>query len=173
MADFGLADTSATEKAKRPIGDTMNGTRDIIAQLKAARKQKGLTYQAIADRTAELGKPVSLSTVKRVFSSDSEQYDFRYESTIQPIAEAIMGVDAAPGLDTEPEKVKRLYAEIEGLKAVLEVRENTIGTLTAEVEKAHAAIRHKSRVEWVLALIAGCLSVVLVVFYVAHALMGW
>jgi uncharacterized small protein (DUF1192 family) len=151
----------------------MNGTREIIAQLHAARRQAGLSYQDIVDKTAEIGKPVSMSTVKRVFSSGSEQYDFRYESTIQPIAEAVLGAESVPGLDTESEKIKRLYSEIEALKAMLKVKETSVDSLTEEVKKAHAAIQHKSRVEWVLALVSGCLSVVLVVFYVAHALMGW
>jgi hypothetical protein len=85
----------------------------------------------------------------------------------------VLGAESVPGLDTESEKIKRLYSEIEALKAMLKVKETSVDSLTEEVKKAHAAIQHKSRVEWVLALVSGCLSVVLVVFYVAHALMGW
>ena len=36
---------------------------ELINELKALKEEKGMSYQQIADKTAENGEPVSLSTV--------------------------------------------------------------------------------------------------------------
>lgn len=41
---------------------------EFIEELKALRKEKGITYQQIADETEVNGEAVSLSTIKHVFS---------------------------------------------------------------------------------------------------------
>jgi hypothetical protein len=150
--------------------------QEIIQRLQAARLEKGLSYQAIVDGTAALGCPVSLSTVKRVFGQDSGLYDFRYDTTIQPIAAVVLA-----GADAEEERdVERLEAAVAALEDAVRLRDETIADQrqqleekTGEIAKAHAAIQHKTRVEIILAIADGSLAVVLLVFYVAHALMGW
>jgi tetrahydromethanopterin S-methyltransferase subunit G len=73
-----------------------------------------------------------------------------------------------------------VYAEIAARKNFTDLKHDRIAALeaqvtekTAEIEKAHRAIQHKTRVEGVLAGIAGGLTLILLVFYVAHAIMGW
>jgi hypothetical protein len=148
--------------------------KEIIARLQAVRKQKRLSYQDIVDGTAAIGSPVSLSTIKRVFGADAALYDFRYDSTIRPIAAVVLDADE------QPDHGGVVYAEISALKKIIDLKNERIAALeaqvtekTAEIEKAHRAIQHKTRVEGVLAGIAGGLTVVLVVFYLAHAAMGW
>jgi hypothetical protein len=148
-------------------------TREIIAQLKTEKRKQGLSNQQIADRCAELGSPVSISTVKRVFSSESEQYDFRYDTTLQPLISALCGPNGLQDAAQEESQVERLTMQVEALKGQIEALTRSDSEKAREIEKAHAAIAHKTRVEWILALVCCCLAVVLTVFYVSHALMGW
>lgn len=67
----------------------MNSTKNIVSQIKEAKKASGLSYQDIVELTEQNGTPVSLSTVKRVFAEDAREWDFRYDSTLNPIAKAL------------------------------------------------------------------------------------
>lgn len=42
----------------------------LIRQLKVMREQKGLTYQNIVDACELAGEPVSMSSVRRIFTAD-------------------------------------------------------------------------------------------------------
>lgn len=87
----------------------MNSTKNIVSKLKEAKKAAGLSYQDIVDLTAQNGAPVSLSTVKRVFADDARECDFRYDSTLQPIAQAL-GVKTEPMNEMEDEEVTAALA---------------------------------------------------------------
>lgn len=61
---------------------------ELMEELKALRDQTGMTYQQIADATEKIGYPVSLSTVKNVFS-DKNKHDHDYTNTLKPIADVL------------------------------------------------------------------------------------
>ena len=56
----------------------------VIEDLKIARKEKGISYQEIANRTQANGEPVSLSTIKLVFS-EKTKHNHNYENVILPM----------------------------------------------------------------------------------------
>ena len=64
----------------------------VIEDLKIARKEKGISYQEIANRTEANGEPVSLSTIKLVFS-EKTKHNHNYENIILPIANALSPSD--------------------------------------------------------------------------------
>ena len=77
---------------------------NIILRMKEAKANRpSLSLQKIADQTG-----VSIATVTRIFSADSENRYFRYES-IQPIASMLLGLD---DLDEGNEDEKALKALI-------------------------------------------------------------
>lgn len=61
---------------------------ELIEELKALRKEKGITYQQIADETEALGMPVSLSTIKLVFSN-RYNHNHDYNNVLKPIADVL------------------------------------------------------------------------------------
>jgi len=61
-----------------------------LNELKRARLARQMTYQEIVDICEKNGEPVSLTTVKRVFSAEAGS-GFRYRTTILPIAHAVLG----------------------------------------------------------------------------------
>ena len=77
-------------------------TGEVIQALKKVRAEHGYTYQKIIDMVSENGGTISMNTVRKVFSDGSENMNFRYEDSIQPIADVLLKVSAAPKSD-EPE----------------------------------------------------------------------
>ena len=72
----------------------MTNTKDIIIKLKEVRTEKGLSYSDIIRTMEEKGiYPVSSATLSRVFAEGSEEINFSYETTIRPIAEALLDIE--------------------------------------------------------------------------------
>lgn len=107
---------------------------EVLRQLKTARKTKGLSYQSIVDGTEELGMAVSLSSVRRVFAEDSDADDFRWDTTLRPIARVVLGIDS----DEEPQTLEEARVEVSGLTAVVDYKEAMIRKLEAELDRAHS-----------------------------------
>lgn len=80
---------------------------ELIEELKALREEKGITYQEIADRTAEIGCPVSLSTIKHVFS-DHYNHNHDYNNVLRPIADVL-----SPPADDDQLEIKILQTRLE------------------------------------------------------------
>lgn len=120
----------------------MTPERDILDQLKAVRKIKGYSYQTISDKTEEIGRAVSLSTVKRVFAADSKLDSFRYDTTIQPIATVVLGIGEATEApdNTVPAQEAEYYATIEALKTVVRIKNETIDSMQKSLEEKAAEI---------------------------------
>lgn len=114
---------------------------EVLRQLKTARKTKGLSYQSIVDGTEELGMAVSLSSVRRVFAEDSDADDFRWDTTLRPIARVVLGMDS----DEEPQTMEEAKAEVVGLTAVVDYKEAMIQKLEAELERARG--EHKRELD--------------------------
>lgn len=106
----------------------------VLQQLKAARKTKGMSYQNIVDGTEELGMAVSLSSVKRVFADNSVAADFRWDTTLRPIARVVLGMDS----DEEPQTLEEARVEVNGLTAVVDYKDALIKKLEADLERAHS-----------------------------------
>lgn len=111
---------------------------DIIIKLKRVRAENGLSFQRIVELVEENGDFVSLSTVKRVFEEGSEAYGFRYETTLRPIANAVLGLydeSAEPTAD-----------EADAMKAIIDYKTEKIETLTAQL--AYAEESYKKRIDF-------------------------
>lgn len=109
--------------------------KEIVEQLKAVKAEKEYSYQKIATLTEEMGDPVSLSTIKRVFTEDARK--FRWD-TIRPIATVLLGV----GFETPaPEKTdpNLYYAEIEAFKSLVEAK----GEMIENKDKSIAFLREQ------------------------------
>lgn len=110
-------------------------TQKIIAQLKKIREDRGLSCQSICDMVESSGGYVSLTSVKRVFSDGSETQNFRYNETLKPIVTALLGINEPPPEDGS-ESVER--SEIEALKTVIGIKNQTNDELVAENERLKA-----------------------------------
>lgn len=77
-------------------------TSEVIQALKRVRAEHGYTYQKILDMVSENGGNISMNTVRKVFSDGSEDMNFRYEDSIQPIADVLLQV-SSPAAADEPE----------------------------------------------------------------------
>lgn len=95
-----------------------------IRRLKEIKAENSLTVPQIIDKMADKGYYVSESTLKRVFSPDSEKMSFRYQDTIAPISEVLFAEygDASPSDD--PEELRRIIRE----------RDKTIESLMIKIE---------------------------------------
>ena len=101
-------------------------SQELIKQLKEIKETHEITYPRIIERMEKNGKYVSLTTLRRVFAEGSEvnASNFNYESTLLPIAEALLNVEDLPTPENSP------YAkEIDGLKAVIHVQNEEIARL--------------------------------------------
>lgn len=81
--------------------------QELIEELKALRLEKGYTYQQIADETELSGHPVSLSTVKLVFS-DKRNHNHDYVNVLKPIADVL-----SPPSDDDDLTIKTLQTRLE------------------------------------------------------------
>lgn len=81
--------------------------QELIEELKALRIEKGMTYQQIADKTVENGEPVSLSTIKLVFS-DKHNHDHDYNNVLKPISDVL-----TPPSDDDTLELKVLQTRLE------------------------------------------------------------
>jgi len=141
---------------------------EIIAQLRIVRKEKEYSYQKIADMTEEIGDPISLSTVKRVFTDDA--HGFRWD-TIRPIATVVLGVGfETPEPDkSDPDQPKLYYAEIEALKSLVEAKGEMIASKDRTIDFLSKQLRRQQVITSVMTAILGIL---LVVHFASHGLFG-
>ena len=141
---------------------------EIIAQLRIVRKEKEYSYQKIADMTEEIGEPISLSTVKRVFTDDA--HTFRWD-TVKPIATVVLGIGfETPEPDkSNPDQPNIYYAEIEALKSLVEAKAEMIASKDRTIEFIGKQLRRQQVITSVMTAIFGIL---LVVHFASHGLFG-
>lgn len=119
-------------------GSRMEITRsqELIRQLKEVKTKNEITYPRLMDMLEKSGKPVSLTTLRRVFADGSEWNDsFNYESTLLPIAEVLLSAVDIPVPTDSPYAV-----EIEGLKSVIHVQNEEIARLHELKEHLEARV---------------------------------
>lgn len=114
-------------------------TKKLIAQLKTVKLEKKLSPQDIVDICQENGDFVSLSTVKRVFSPDSENMNFRYDVSIRPIARAILGLSEE--FDPDEEETESTQAEHDALRALVDLKNHLIEQLESGIRDREATIQ--------------------------------
>lgn len=95
---------------------------ELIEELKALREEKGITYQEIADRTIEMGFPVSLSTIKHVFN-DRYNHNHDYNNVLKPIADVL-----SPPADDDQLEIKILQTRLELKDEIIRQLQNRINS---------------------------------------------
>ena len=71
----------------------MTNTKEIIEQLKEVKSQKNLSLDTIMRMVENDGGYISKTTLSRLFSKNSVELGFRYEETIKPVANVLLGID--------------------------------------------------------------------------------
>lgn len=93
---------------------------ELISELKALRIERGITYQQIADKTEENGHPVSLSTIKLVFS-DKHNHDHDYNNVLKPISDVL-----TPPSDDDTLELKVLQTRLELKEEIINQYQNRL-----------------------------------------------
>lgn len=94
--------------------------------------------QDIHDMVRAAGFATSQSSIRRVFSEGSEEQNFRYQDTIQPIAQVLIGVHE----EAEPLNA----AEADALKNIALLKDSMIEELQRENEQLKARIDQLEKV---------------------------
>ena len=105
-------------------------TRNIVKSLRAIRDERGITIPELVSMTG-----LSESTLRRVFIDDLETISgFSYDGTLAPLIDLLL-----PKGDTKDSALSQ--ARIEGLMAVIQMKEETIAKITEqfnELKKSQA-----------------------------------
>lgn len=104
----------------------MTDTKKLIELLKQVKQEKGYSLDAIMKLIEDNGDSVSKTTLSRVFSDSSDYTDFRYETTLRPICEAMLDIDNIEVDDTP---------DIKAYKSILKLKKDIISELKQEVEQ--------------------------------------
>lgn len=118
--------------------------KEVITQLKSVRQEKGMSYQDIIDQCAANGDYLSMSSVRRVFSPNSEDMGFRYETTIQPIARVVLGLD-----ETEEESkaeghdLTEIETENYALKTMIALKNKMLEAKEQEIERLMSSTQNQ------------------------------
>lgn len=97
----------------------------LIEELRDLKELRGMTNQEIVDKTIENGEPVSIASVKNVFSSNKNQ-NFDYKHTLLPIFNALVDNEDNQDpviqvyqtrLEIKNETIKQLEDQVKSIKA--------------------------------------------------------
>ena len=82
-------------------------TKDLILRLKKIKEQERLSNANIMQMIDENGDQISSTTLTRVFAKGSEDQNFRYYETLQPIAKVLLKLDQEEeGISDEEQATK-------------------------------------------------------------------
>ena len=103
----------------------LSAKQELIRKCKEAKVKNEITYPRLIEMIEAKGSYVSLSTLRRVFADGSEANaaSFSYETTLMPIADALLNVEDMPTADSPYAK------EIDGLKAVIHVQNEELARM--------------------------------------------
>ena len=116
-------------------------TKELILRMKVAKLEQGLTNDDIVDRTEKLGARVSPSSVRRIFTEGSEDKDFRADTTLMPIAKALLPADEI----REILAVRKEDGE-STLRNMILLKEEMIDVLNEQIRRERE--EHKAKVEY-------------------------
>ena len=109
-------------------------TKNIVTSLRAVREEKGITIQELADQTG-----ISPTTLRRVFLDDIDGIGgFSYEGTLAPLIDLLL-----PKGDTTDSALSQ--ARIDGLMAVIAIKDATIADIKRQFEEHRAAQTSKCK----------------------------
>lgn len=111
--------------------------RELILQLKAVKRERDLSCADIHGMLKAAGFSTSESSVRRVFAPGSEDQNFRYQDTLQPIARVLLGV-------TE-EGESMTATEADAIKSIVLLKDSMIQDLQKENELLNARIAQLER----------------------------
>ena len=101
----------------------MTDTKQLLKQLKEIKAAKNLSLDHIMKMIEDNGDFVSKSTLSRVFSENSDETDFRYETTLRPICDALLDIDTIESNDT---------TDVKAYKTILKLKKDIIEELKEE-----------------------------------------
>ena len=103
--------------------------KTTIERLKRVKAENGLSVSKIMDLLEEKGKFVSEATVKRIFSEGSEEFNFRYQDSIAPLADVLLDLYGDnSGLD-----------DVMALKQIIHDKNQTIEFMMIKFDEQKAA----------------------------------
>lgn len=149
--------------------------KQTIERLKRVKKEQELSYSKIMDMLSSKGYYLSEPTLKKVFSENSDTYNFKYRDTIAPLADVLLDLYGDGTSSDSSEDVKHLIREknkmieillykneeqkadferriahlkkqVERLENNLDFRERMIDRKDNTVEKLLDSIAHKDEV---------------------------
>lgn len=127
------------------MNKSMINTRDVILALKQVKEEKELSLDKILALIEENGEFVSKTTLSRVFANGSEEQTFRYETTLRPIANALLDIE---NIETDDDLDTQAMKSILKLKKDLLVElENQNKELKEELKNAKLKYHEKLSVE--------------------------
>ena len=116
----------------------MTNTRDVILKLKEVKNEKGLSLDKIQELMEAEGEYLSKSTLSRVFSDGSEDKGFRYETTLRPIANALLDIDTEEEYDD---------ADTKAMKSILKLKMSVIYENSKRIQELQEQIKEVANKE--------------------------
>lgn len=149
--------------------------KQTIERLKRVKKEQELSYANIMDMLSSKGYYLSEPTLKKVFSENSDTYNFKYRDTIAPLADVLLDLYGDATSSDASDEVKHLIREknkmieillykneeqkadyekrishlkkqVERLESNLDFREKMIDRKDSVIEKLLDSIAHKDEV---------------------------
>ena len=111
--------------------NTMTNTKDIIIQLKKVREERGLSYSDILALMKDQGDCISKTTLSKIFSDGSEELFFSYETTLRPIANALLDIETIEEDDA---------MDVQAMKSLLKYKIQRIEDLENQIKELKAAL---------------------------------
>lgn len=85
--------------------------KQTIERLKRVKKEQELSISQIMDMLSSKGYYLSEPTLKKVFSENSDTYNFKYRDTIAPLADVLLDLYGDATSETASDEVKHLIRE--------------------------------------------------------------
>lgn len=85
--------------------------KQTIERLKRVKKEQELSYSKIMDMLSDKGYYLSEPTLKKVFSENSDTYNFKYHDTIAPLADVLLDLYGDGTSSESSDEVKHLIRE--------------------------------------------------------------
>jgi len=85
--------------------------KQTIERLKRVKKEQELSISKIMDMLSAKGYYLSEPTLKKVFSENSDSYNFKYRDTIAPLADVLLDLYGDATSENTSDEVKQLIRE--------------------------------------------------------------
>lgn len=121
----------------------MPNTRQIILKLKEVREERNLSYDKIVSMLETNGDFLSKSSVSRVFKDGSEDKSFNYNTTIRPIAKALLDMETIEEDDSPEEQAMKIIMKAK-MDRILELEEQV---RELKEQNAHEKLRYHEKLD--------------------------